>query len=65
MVFIYISAKGIQHEFFIYLICRTVVKTPEVLIFLDSSKMSFCLNGTCLTFQDFAFALDIGMGSFF
>ena len=30
MIFIYISSNSIQHEFFIYLICRTVIKTPEV-----------------------------------
>ena len=65
MIFIYISSKSIPHEFFIYLICRAVIKTPEVLIFLDISKMSFRLNGTCLAFQDPAFTLDIGMGSFF
>ena len=65
MIFIYISSNSIQHEFFIYLICRAVIKTPEVLVFLDVSKMSLCLNGTCLAFQDSAFALDIGMGSFF
>ena len=65
MIFIYISSNSIQHEFFIYLICRTVIKTPEVLIFLDISKMSFRLNGTCLAFQDPAFTLDIGMRSFF
>lgn len=65
MIFIYISSNSIQHEFFIYLICRTVIKTPEVLIFLYISKMSFRLNGTCLAFQDPAFTLDIGMRSFF
>ena len=65
MIFIYISSNSIQHEFFIYLICRTVIKTPEVLIFLDISKMSFHLNGTCLAFQDSLFSLDISMGSFF
>ena len=65
MIFIYISSNSIQHEFFIYLICRTVIKTPEVLIFLDISKMSFRLNGMCLAFQDPAFTLDIGMRSFF
>ena len=65
MIFIYISSNSIQHEFFIYLICRTVIKTPEVLIFLYISKMSFRLNGMCLAFQDPAFTLDIGMRSFF
>ena len=59
MIFIYISSNSIQHEFFIYLICQAVVKAPEVLVFLDVSKMSLCLNGTCLAFQDPAFALDI------
>ena len=65
MIFIYISSNSIQHEFFIYLICRTVIKTVEVLIFLDISKMSFRLYGMCLAFQDPAFTLDIGMRSFF
>ena len=53
MIFIYISSNSIQHEFFIYLICRTVIKTSEVLIFLYISKMSFRLNGTCLAFSGF------------
>ena len=50
MFYLYFFQIAYSSEFFIYLICRTVIKTPEVLIFLDISKMSFRLNGTCLAF---------------
>ena len=61
MVFIDVPANGIQHEFFIYLSRRTMMEAAEVIVFLDISKMSFCLNGADLTIQDSFFTLDVGI----
>lgn len=52
MVFIDVPANGIQQEFFIYLGRRTMMESAEVIVFLDISKMSFCLNGADLAVQD-------------
>lgn len=64
MIFIDIPADRIKHEFFIYLFRRAVIETPEIIVFLDIAKMSFCLDGTDLAVQDPFFTLDIGMGFF-
>ena len=54
----------IQHEFFVHFICRTVIKTPKVFVFFDITEMSFCLDRTCLPFQDSTLTLDVCMGFF-
>ena len=49
MIFIYISSNCKQHKLFICFILGTIIKTPEIFVFFDISKMPFCLNGTNLT----------------
>lgn len=61
MIFIDVPANGIQQEFFIYLGRRTMMKSAEVIVFLDISKMSFCLNGADLAVQYPFFTLDVGI----
>ena len=62
MVFVDISTNRIQHEFFIYLFCGTIIETPEIFVFFYISKMSFRLDRTNLTIQDSFLALNICMG---
>ena len=62
MVFIQVPADRIQQEFPIDFSGCAVMKTSEILIFLDISKMSFCLDRADLPVQDPFLTLDIGMG---
>lgn len=62
MVFINIASYRKQHDFLVYFIRRTIIKSTEVFVFFDITKMSFCLNGTDLTIQNSFFAFYICMG---
>ena len=64
VVFIYVPSHCIQYELFIYFFSGTVIKTLEIFIFLDITKMPFCLDGAGLAFQDPFITLDIRMGFF-
>ena len=57
MIFIYISSYRKKHKFFIYLIWRTIIEASEIFIFFNISKMTFCLNRACLSFQNAFFTL--------
>ena len=61
MIFIYISADCIQHEFFIYF-CAAVIEPPKTVVLLNIPKVPFGLDGTDLTFQNSLLALDVGIG---
>ena len=61
---IYIPSDCIQHEFFVHFICGTVIKTAEIFVFFDITEISFCLDLTCLPFQNSTLTLDVCMGFF-
>ena len=61
MIFVYISANCIQHEFFIHFFFLAVVELSELFVFFYIPKMSFCLDRPGLTVDDPFSALDIYM----
>lgn len=65
MIFIYILADRIQHEFFIHFFRGPVIEAAEICILLDVSKMPLRLDGADMAFQYPLFTLDIRMGTFF
>ena len=46
VIFIDIPTDRVQHKLFIYFFAGTIIKTPEPFVFLDVSKVPFCLDGS-------------------
>ena len=62
VVFIYVPANCIQHEFLVHLFRGTVIEPPKFFVFLYVPEMSLRLYGADLAVQYPFLALYVGMG---